>query len=590
MNIKFKNITLILVTLIFSTHVFANDKFCATSGVYFCDARTQFPDTDENCHKNPISALEEGLIGRPYQHISGSYSWTYTPWHLSFCHTLSYAEILHGVSQHCSYGETWTTEGYWGPITDTHYESVTVHDCKACPPGTTVTGSSYGNYCKADPLSEPVNNGDNPCVNTTHPINLGTGNKFYKETDYTDSNFIVSRAYNSTLKKWTFNYRQQLDLQSQSGEAIALGADGSNYYPHKMLSIRRDGKITEYAYNGANSISQYVADSQRKEVLKLINTEFNTTLSNNKGGIYIQSSYGFVSPQNSLPIIPDLGNTHALTSGRTTEFFDIQGRLTSIQTLGQEPTNIAYSDNTTTVTYKGSYLHIITDSKDRVIQILLPDNSSLTYSYNELANTLATVSRTYSDNSVELLQQYFYEDTRFPTYITGIEDANGNRVSSVQYDVLGRAISSEQGPLNSGIERSQVQYNTDGTRTLTNALGKQSTYHFAQFNGEYKITQVEGHPSTNCAASNKNFTYDSNGFMASKTDWKNNTTTYIHNDRGQELARTEASGTPQARSITTQWHADFNLPIKIIEPSRETVMAYDANGRLLSRQVQPRSN
>jgi uncharacterized protein RhaS with RHS repeats len=294
--------------------------------------------------------------------------------------------------------------------------------------------------------------------------------------------------------------------------------------------------------------------------------------------------------QNSLPIIPDLGNTHALTSGRTTEFFDIQGRLTSIQTLGEEPTNVAYSDNTTTVTYKSSDLHIITDSKDRVIQIMLPDNSPLTYSYNEQVNTLATVSRTYPDNTVTPLQQYFYEDTRFPTYITGIEDANGNRVSSVQYDYLGRAISSEQGPLNSGIERSQVQYNTDDTRTLTNALGKQSTYHFAQFNGEYKITQVEGHPSTNCAAANKNFTYDSNGFMASKTDWKGNTTTYIHNDRGQELARTEASGTSQARSITTEWHGDFNLPTKIIEPSRETVMAYDTNGRLLSRQVKVRSN
>jgi hypothetical protein len=52
-----------------------------------------------------------------------------------------------------------------------------------------------------------------------------------------------------------------------------------------------------------------------------------------------------------------------------------------------------------------------------------------------------------------------------------------------------------------------------------------------------------------------------------------------------ELSRTEASGTLQARSITTQWHADFNLPIKISEPARETVMAYDVNGRLLSSEI-----
>jgi uncharacterized protein RhaS with RHS repeats len=185
---------------------------------------------------------------------------------------------------------------------------------------------------------------------------------------------------------------------------------------------------------------------------------------------------------------------------------------------------------------------------------------------------------------------FLYEDSHFPSYITGIEDENGNRISTVQYDDQGRAMSSEVGPLNSGIERTQIQYNADGTRTLTNALGKQSTYHFTQINGEYKMTQVEGHPSANCAGANKNYSYDTNGFMASKTDWKNNVTTFIHNDRGQELSRTEASGTPQARTITTEWHATFNLPTLIVEPERETVMTYDVNGRLLSRQVQVRSN
>ena len=100
--------------------------------------------------------------------------------------------------------------------------------------------------------------------------------------------------------------------------------------------------------------------------------------------------------------------------------------------------------------------------------------------------------------------------------------------------------------------------------------------------GVRKMTQVEGHPSANCVGANKAYTYDSNGFMASKTDWNGNVTTYTHSDRGQELSRTEASSTPQARTITTQWHADFNLPIRIIEPERTTVMTYDDRGRLLS--------
>jgi YD repeat-containing protein len=102
------------------------------------------------------------------------------------------------------------------------------------------------------------------------------------------------------------------------------------------------------------------------------------------------------------------------------------------------------------------------------------------------------------------------------------------------------------------------------------------------------MTQVEGLPSQNCASANQAYTYDANGFMASKTDWKGSVTTYTHNDRGLETSRTEASGTPQARTITTEWHVTLNLRTKITEPERETVFAYDTQGRLTSTEVTPR--
>jgi len=79
--------------------------------------------------------------------------------------------------------------------------------------------------------------------------------------------------------------------------------------------------------------------------------------------------------------------------------------------------------------------------------------------------------------------------------------------------------------------------------------------------------------------------YDTSGFLASKTDWQGNTTTYIRNAKGQELSRTEAAGTPDERTIITQWHATFNLPTKVTEPGRETTYDYDANGNLLSQSV-----
>ena len=62
--------------------------------------------------------------------------------------------------------------------------------------------------------------------------------------------------------------------------------------------------------------------------------------------------------------------------------------------------------------------------------------------------------------------------------------------------------------------------------------------------------------------------------------------TYVRNSRGLELSRTEASGTPQERTIVTQWHPQFRLPTKITEPNKITEYTYDVQGHQLSRGVQ----
>jgi YD repeat-containing protein len=365
--------------------------------------------------------------------------------------------------------------------------------------------------------------------NTCKPINIVTGNKYYRYSDYNDSNFSVIRSYNSVLDGWRFNYQQKLSIKNDS-----------------VRAIRSDGKDIEFVING----DDFVPDSQRRERLSFDGLIYTLTLPDNKKETY--------------------NNT---------------GQLLAIIPLFEASTLLSYSDNLMTVSKNNHQLLLATNNDNQVTMATFSDGTVIAYEYTVIA-FMSVLSRVIYPNTTD--KQYLYENTQYPTYVTGIADENGNRISSVQYDYLGRAISSEAGPLNSGIERTQIQYNADGTRTLTNALGKQNIYHFTQFNGEYKMTQVEGIASDNCAAANKNYTYDANGFMESKTDWKGNTTTYIHNDRGQELSRVEASGTPHAHTITTEWHAEFNLPIKIIESARETIMAYDANGRLLSRNITER--
>lgn len=396
-----------------------------------------------------------------------------------------------------------------------------------------------GSACVVPPLvteqDDPVNLGDSE-HQTCRPVNIATGNKFFVQTDFVGTGINPLRFtlfYNSNggANVWSGEYRQRLDIATDS-----------------ITVIRSNGQRMSFMINGG----VITAPSQIPERLA-----FNTGT-----------------------------NTYSLTlTDNTLERYNAGGQLQSIRYPSGLTHSLSYTADTITVTRRGESL-LLTLTDNNVTSATLPDSTVINYSYDVVDGISRLLQITYPDTRT---QTYFYENADFPSHITGIEDGNAYRIASVQYDAQGRAISSEAGPIDSGIERTQIQYNADGTRTLTNALGKQNVYHFTQFNGEHKLTQVEGLASANCAAANQNYTYDSNGFRASVTDWNNNVTTFINNERGQVISRTEASGTPEERTITAEWHAEFYVPTKITEPERETIFIYDSNGRLLSRQVQPRT-
>ncbi|HHL2418707.1 TPA: RHS repeat domain-containing protein, partial [Pseudomonas aeruginosa] len=89
-------------------------------------------------------------------------------------------------------------------------------------------------------------------------------------------------------------------------------------------------------------------------------------------------------------------------------------------------------------------------------------------------------------------------------------------------------------------------------------------------------------------SSNSTFTYDDQGLLTSKRDNNGNLTTYQYNVRGLETSRTEAAGTAQARTITTDWHPTLFLPVQVSEPGRITRYQYDAEGRKTGETVTTR--
>ncbi|AOX99915.1 hypothetical protein BJP62_05245 [Jeongeupia sp. USM3] len=192
---------------------------------------------------------------------------------------------------------------------------------------------------------------------------------------------------------------------------------------------------------------------------------------------------------------------------------------------------------------------------------------------------------TYPDNSQ---RQYAYEDGSNPYLLTGITDENGIRFASWSYNAQGQAVSSQHA---GGVGRMSLSFGGDpanGTRWTdeTDALGSVRRFNFQQVAKQWLLTGKNQPGGAGCSAATGTLEYDVNGNVKNRTDFNGNTANYAYDlARNLETSRTEAAGTPQARTISTEWHASFRLPTKVTEPGRVTTFEYDASGNLLKKSV-----
>lgn len=418
---------------------------------------------------------------------------------------------------------------YWQEPNGTmHWSSYDQSMCwmsNHCPTGMSL--DPVTSICEPKILSSK-SDGEPEC-SAGNPINVTVGNKYQKETDYRANNefpLTVSRSYNSTTGNWRFF--SEIEYASTATTVNVVRPDG------KGLPFTKDGNV-------------WTTDPDIVEVL--------TATEDTSGNI---TGWTLTTRNDQI------------------KTYDAQGRLLSVTIRNGLSHTYAYTADNITVTHtNGSVLTYHLDNNSRVIGFTDPAGNSYQYSYDTEGRLIQT---TYPDNST---RQYYYENSNFPNALTGITDENGNRFAIWDYDDQGRAISSEHAH---SADKTTLTYNADGSTTVTNASGKQTTYHFTTINDVRKVTQVEGHPTATCEGANKSYTYDTNGNVISKTDWKGATTSYTYDmARNLELSRTEAVGTPQERTVTTEWHSQFRLPIRITEPGKITEFTYDANGNLLIR-------
>ncbi|WP_248804891.1 DUF6531 domain-containing protein [Pseudomonas sp. MWU13-2100] len=397
-----------------------------------------------------------------------------------------------------------------------------------------------GDGCPLEKFYNPLNGqcehhkNEDTCPSSTagNPINFSSGYKTQAETDFSaaktaaqSSPIEFSRFYSSAHGRWTHSYSSRLIVEGST-----------------TTVIHADGRV---------SIFEKSADSHTPKPPEV--------------GSLTQGDDTFIysSPGNEF-----------LT-------FDNTGKLLSIRKNGISQ-HLKYTEDFVEVLDDFGFSLKFTEDARRQPLSLATEHVNILYEYNTYIQ-LKSVIRNYPDRSER--RKYFYEDPNDSRLLTAIEDERGVRYATWTYDNQSRAISSEH---SNGAQKITVDYNDDGSSTVTNELGKKTHYQFELVGGTKRIKSIDGEPSPNCPDSQSTFAYDEQGFLKSKTDNKGNVTAYTRNTRGLETSRTEASGTPDARTISTEWHPTLFSPIRVTEPDRAVQYTYDPQGRPLSQTITPR--
>lgn len=465
-------------------------------------------------------------------------------------------------------------------------------------------------------------NGTNSCqsnqVYRGNPINIGTGLKSQTEIDYRASSGLeFNRVYNSQ-SSYGASWQQSLGQGWRTvwNRSIQGSPSAPPPYPPPIdYTVYRLGL-------GAN----WIADNTI--ITAYVSRGDGQTLTYRKSGGVWQSDADVNGQLTSqFDVTGKLTGWTYITQDQGTEQYNAAGQLVSITNRAGQTQTLTNSDGTagsnggyilnatgtaTTAILPAGFLIRVTDAyargirfgydaQYRIVKMTDPAGGVYHYAYDANDNL---ISVTYPDNKTK---QYLYENTTFVHALTGIVDENGNRFATYTYDnSTGRAISTEHA---GGVEKISLTYNSDGTTTETDALGTVRIQSFQNVLGLLRNGGVSQPGGSGCGASSSAQSYDANGNVASRVDFKGNSTCYAYDlTRNLETVRLEgvapgtacpanlASYVPSTatgsveRKITTTWNDSYRSPTVVAEPLRITTYTYDTHGNLLTRTVQPTSD
>jgi RHS repeat-associated protein len=384
------------------------------------------------------------------------------------------------------------------------------------------------------------------------PIDVGTGNMFEKATDIqsaTEPSLSFVRYYNSLAAPDA--HASLLGGHWRSGFDRYLKINTSNGVPSQIIAERANGQMLTFMLQGA----VWVSDSDVDLRLERSDTAWQLTDSDD--------TLEFYSPVNEG--VAFLSSIRLRGGYTETLHYDANNHLSSVMdSFGRS----------LQFTFAGNLLKTLTG----------PDQFQVSYSYDSsgsgeaVPDRLAAVS--YSTQPQTGLT-YVYDSAVVPFALSAIIDEKKNYLMRWSYDGQGRGLVSELGD---GSEHITVSYNDiDSSRTVTNPLGEIDIYRFVVREGIPKASEINRLATSNSPTTTALQAYDSNGYLASKTDWNGNVTRFENDNRGQRAVITEAAGSSQERVTHISYHERFHLPLRIVAPGKTTDFVYDDKGNLLTR-------
>jgi RHS repeat-associated protein len=421
-----------------------------------------------------------------------------------------------------------------GVLPETKFTITSVGSCGSGGGGG--AGTSLGQLL-GNPSSQP---GDCGCDD---PISVATGNVFEEIADYRTAGMnrlAFVRYYNSEAGASVKTFATSLGTNWRSNYDRYLNIGATS-----VIAERPDGMQATFTLNGTT----WTTDADIDLTLTNSGSTWTLTDQNDTVETYTASSSGEGVLQ-SIKARNGYTQTLGYSSG---------GQLSNVTDSFNRQLMLAYSNG---------LLHTVTT----------PDGLVLTYGFSSGTPNLLT-SIGYSTTPATS-QTYVYGNSAFPAALTAVVDENGATYRSWTYDSNGRALTNQKA---GGADLFTFTYDdTDGSRTVTGPLGQQATYRFTTLQSVPKVSEIDFTGTSTTAAGKMSFTYDTNGYLASRTDFNGNVTTLVNDVHGQPVSITEAAGSSLARTTMIAYLPNFHLPQQIVAPTLTTTYTYDSSGEPLT--------